>query len=255
MISVSSSLLSIRSVEPVLYDTMTQCLSLDWTELLRTESNFWFESEKTQTTDTFVLRILKLLCSGTIGCSRWRCSLKLSPDGSRTAAESWRNHRKQTIRHIRVNKLDRLEKHSQKSLDVDKGWEAEGVTPVQEKSHWMWLVWWPGEFSPRPLQPPSDQWWGGAPTAPNSLSLNDEQPVVLEWHGLGCGQSRHTLNTFVTADRMSFSTFTTGYNSQHYIWLFPFTILHLFRLLVTSLCKIILKELLDVFTLEVPERS
>lgn len=45
-------------------------------------------------------------------------------------------------KHIIVNKLDRhrLEKHPQKSLDADKGWETEGVTLVPETIHRMWLV-------------------------------------------------------------------------------------------------------------------
>lgn len=176
------------------------------------------------------------LCSGSWSCcvrGQWGAvgggtsgSPRLMEAGLQRRAEEFTETKKS--KQIRVSRLDRhgLERRPQKSLDVDKGWETEGVTLVPQTIHGMWLVWWPGGSSPRPLQPPSDQWWGGAATAPNSLSLTDERPVVLEWHGLGCGQSRHTLNTFVTTHRMSFSTFTWEYSSQRYIWLSPSTISH-----------------------------
>lgn len=179
-----------------------------------------------------MLRILKLLCSGTIGCSRWRHKRKSSPDGSWIAAESWRIHRNKKKKKTGSKSewtnwtgTDLEDVHRRVWMWV-KGGKTEGVTLVPQTIHGMWLVWWPGGFSPRPLQPPSDQWWGGAATAPNSLSLADERPVVLEWHGLGRGQSLHTLNTFVTTHRMSFSTFTWEYSSQRYLWLSPSTILH-----------------------------
>lgn len=38
------------------------------------------------------------------------------------------------------------------------GWRCQ---LVHENNHLMWLVWRPGVSSPCPLQPHSDQWWGG----------------------------------------------------------------------------------------------
>lgn len=174
------SLLSTGSVEAVLFD-IVWLSGFDTTlwNFLGVNQILHLKARRIGTSDTFVLRILKLLCSGMMGCSRWRCRWKFSPDGSWTSAESWNNHTKQTLRISEGTNWTEGQiqnpKAFEKSLDVGKWWEAEGVTIVQEKSHWMWLVWWPGVFSPRPLQPPSDQWWGGAPTAPNSLSLNDER--------------------------------------------------------------------------------
>ena len=86
--------------------------------------------------------------------------------------------------------------HNQRGKIKSEG--DESVKLVHENNHLMWLVWWPGVSSPCPLQPLSDQCWGGVRQLLTACHSLGGWLVGLEGDGLGCGPIPHTPSGLIT---------------------------------------------------------
>lgn len=86
--------------------------------------------------------------------------------------------------------------HNQRGKIKSEG--DESVKLVHENNHPMWLVWWPGVSLPCPLQPLSDQCWGGVRQLLTACHSLGGWLVGLEGDGLGCGPIPHTPYGLIT---------------------------------------------------------